>query len=189
MISSSHVWPMSLLSLNGSLRKLCFKVLLNEEEKVLQSSSVSVKSECLTNVMHFCVANEKWQNIFGDHIYWQERQYFKSAKSLSLSLLWINHVILTVRVFSFPFIKWNKSIWMKGLINIFLVIHLCPSWIKSNCVRRGSLWAFTTISKMRCTLQEEHEILINPAAFANQFLCFTPGSWWPAPIFSLNDSR
>lgn len=180
---------MSLLSLSGSLlRKLCFKVLLNEEENVPQSSSLSMKLECLSNVMHFCVANEKWWNMFADIFYWQERQYFKSTKSLSLLLLWINQLILIVTLFFFfPFAKGKKSILMKGLTVCFLVIHLSLSWINSRCVRKGLLRALTTISKMRRALQEEYEILINPAAFANQLLCVTPGSWCePALIFSLN---
>lgn len=171
---------MSLLSLSGSLlRKLCLRVLLNEEKNDPQSSLLSVKSECLSNAMHFC--NEKWLNI----LYLQTTSTDRKDNILNLPnpspfcSSWSSSSFWQTDFFFFfsAFAKGKISILMKGLTVCFLVIHLSLSWISSRCVRKGLPRALTTISKMMRTLQEEYEILINLAAFANQFLCFTPGSW------------
>lgn len=149
------------MSLNGSsLRKLCFKVLLNEEENSPRSLPLPVKSISSQPRALLGRKREKAKYIC------RELQLAEGTGCFDSTESWSPLLPRTIQ----PGQEKHRDGRPLSAPSAFI-----SALIQEQMYETGSLRALTAIPKMSRTLQEEYEILIKPGAFANEFLCVGPG--------------
>lgn len=121
-----------------------------------------MKPEC-----HLLAINTRWGNTFADKLCWQKvLQHLLCPHHLPSSLplvapLFRARCLLVTMIEPTQKRKERKSSLMKCLAVCVPSQFISLSWVNSRCVKKRLLRAVTATSKMRHTLQEEYEILIN----------------------------